>query len=80
MGDFKQFASGMGPAIGKLDGQARPVGLDQAVVTGIAIDLQNTGKALQDIIGILAAAPRRIGEGHTGRGSATPHPRLAARP
>ena len=40
-GDFKEFAPGMGPAIGKPDGGASPVGLDQAVVTGIAVHLEN---------------------------------------
>ena len=58
----------MGPAISKPDGGANPVGLDQTVITGIAIDLQNAGEALQDVIGILAAAVRRISEGHARRG------------
>ena len=62
----------MRPAIGKLDGGADPVGLDQAVIPGVAVDLQDAGEALQNIIGILPAAPGRIGEGYAGRGSATP--------
>ena len=60
-GDFKEFAAGMGAEIRKLDGRASPVGLVQTVVTGIAVDLQNAGEALQNVIGILAATPRRIG-------------------
>ena len=71
-GDLKEFAPGMGPAIGKPDGRASPVGLDQAVVTGIAVHLQDAGEAMQNVIGILPAAPRRLGEGHARRGRATP--------
>ena len=73
-GDLKQFMSGMGPTIGKVDGRASPVGLDQPVTPGIAVHLQDAREALQNIIGILPASPRRIGEGHTG-GAAQPHGR-----
>ena len=47
LGDFKQFAAGMSPTIGKLDGRASPVGLDQALLTGITVHLQEAGEALQ---------------------------------
>ena len=40
-------------------------------------DLQDAREALQNIIGILAAAPRRIGEGHAGRGVPTPRAVIA---
>ena len=57
----------MRPTIGKLDGRASPVGLDQAVIPGVAVrransppdclltllTLQDAGEALQDVIGIL---------------------------
>ena len=66
-GDFKEFAAGVGPAIGKPDGGSSPVGLDQAVVPGIAVrransppdclltllTLQDAGEALQNGVGIL---------------------------
>ena len=84
-GDFKEFAAGMGPATGKLDGRASALGPDLTVIPRVAIhwpamvclqtmkrDLQDAGEALQNVIGILPAAPRRIGEGHAGRGRATP--------
>ncbi len=67
----------MGPTIGKLDNRSSPVGLDQTVVTGIAIDLQDAGEALQNGVGILAATPRRLGEGHARRGCTAPRPIIA---
>ena len=45
-GDFKVFAAGMDPTIGKLSGRTRPVGLNQTVMPSIAIHLQNVGEAL----------------------------------
>ena len=76
-GNFKEFAPGMGPTIGQLNGRARLVGLDQAVVTGITIDLQDSGEAFQYIIRILATTPRRIDEGHARRGRTTLWPIIA---
>ena len=57
---------------GQSDGGASPVWLDQTVATGMAVRLQNAREALRDVISILPAAPRRIGEGHARRGRATP--------
>ena len=73
-GDFEKFAAGMGPATGKPDGRTSTVRLDQTVMPGIAVrransppdcllsllPLQDAGEALQNVIGIMAAAPRRI--------------------
>ena len=44
----------MRPAIGKLYARTDPVRCNQAVVSGIAVDLQNAAKALQDALGMLA--------------------------
>lgn len=76
-GNFKEFAPGMGPTIGQLDGRARPVGSDRAVATGITIDLQDSGEPFQDIVRVLATAPRRIGECHARRVLAAPWPIIA---
>ena len=57
-GDFKEFAAGMRPAIGKPDGGASPVGLDQAVLPGMTIDLQDAGEALKMVS---AYWPLRLG-------------------
>ena len=85
VGNFKQFAVGMGPAIGKPDGRASPIGLDQSVVIGIAVDLRDVGEALQNGVGILPVTPRclageclhsprraRIGEDRACRGGTAP--------
>ena len=63
-GDLDQLAAGMGPAIGKLDARTDPVGCDQAVVSCIAVDLEDAAEALQDAFGMLPAATGGIGEGH----------------
>ena len=45
-GDLDQLAARMGPAIGELDARTDPVRCDQAVVSGIAVDLQNGKRRL----------------------------------
>jgi len=42
-------------------------------------DLQDAREVFQNIIGILAAAPRRISEGHTGRSCPTPRSIIAGK-
>jgi len=63
-GDLDQLAAGMSPAIRQLDVRTDPVRCDQAVVSGISIDLQDAAKALQYPLGMLSAATRGIGEDH----------------
>lgn len=46
-------------------GGGDPVRCDQAVVSGIAVDLQDAAEALQDPLGVLPAPTRGIGEDHT---------------
>lgn len=62
----------MSPAIGQLDDGTSPVGLDETVIARVAVYLQNAREALQNVIGILPAAPRCIGEGHAWRGGTAP--------
>lgn len=54
----------MGPTIGKLD--LLLAVSKQAIVSGIAIDLQDASKAFQDIPGVFSPAPGSIGKGHAG--------------
>src|SRR5690606_7792069 len=63
-GDLDQLAAGMGPAIGKLDAGADAIRRNQAVVSGIAVDLQDATKALQYPFGMLSAPTGGIGEDH----------------
>jgi hypothetical protein len=53
-----------GPAIGKLDAWTDPVRCNQAVVSGIAVDLQDAAKALQYPFSMLPATTGGIGEDH----------------
>ena len=76
-GDLDQFAPSVGPAIGKLDVRTNPVGSYQAVVACIAIDLENAAVALQNPLGMLPTAARRIGEGHAWWSGAAPRPIIA---
>jgi hypothetical protein len=62
----------MCPTIGKPNVRADTVRCDQPVVSGIAIDLQDAGEALQYPFGMNAPATRRIGEGDAGRSTAAP--------
>src|SRR6218665_3096149 len=62
----------MRPAIGKLNVWADTLWRNQPVVSGIAIDLQDTGEALQYPFCMNAPATRRIGEGDAGRSTAAP--------
>ena len=41
-GDLDQLATGMGPAVGKLDARTDPVRCNQAVVSGIAVRRANS--------------------------------------
>ena len=71
--DFLQLAPGMRPAMGDGDRRAAcPGWARQAVVAGIAIQLQDAVKALQNALCILAPTVRRIGEDHTRRISPAP--------
>jgi len=48
------------------------LGIDNPVVAGIAIDLQDALKALQNLHRMVARPSRRIGKGNTGRIVITP--------
>lgn len=63
-GDLDQLAARVRPAVRQLDARPDPVRCDQAVVSGIAVDLQDAAKALQDPFGMLPAATGGIGEDH----------------
>ena len=45
-GDLEQLSARMRPAIGKLDARTDPVSCNEAVVSGIAVDLQDAAEAL----------------------------------
>ena len=61
-GDLDQFAARVRPAMRQSDARTDPVGCDQAVVSGIAVDLQYATKALQYPFGMLPAATGGITE------------------
>src|SRR5690606_1443634 len=67
-----QLAASMGPAIGERNTRTDATWCDQPVVTGIAVHLQDAGKALQYLFGMKATSARGIGEGNTGRRGAIP--------
>ena len=67
---FIEAAADMAPAEGKLDG----IALGQCPVSGIAIDLQDAGEAVEMAEWPLGLAVGRIDIGHTGRITATPRP------
>ena len=62
--DLVKPAPCMGPAIGKLD--LLLAVSQQAIVSGMAIDLQDAGKAFQDIPGVFSPVPGSMGKGHAG--------------
>ena len=64
-GDLDQLAARVSPAICELDGWTYPARCDQAVVSGVAVDLQDAAKTLQDPFGMLPAPTGGIGEDHT---------------
>jgi hypothetical protein len=66
-GDLDQLATGVGPAVCKLDAASRPVMCYQPVVSGIAVHLQDAAEALQYPLGMLPTPPRSIDEGHIRR-------------
>ena len=72
LGHIMQFAAGMGPAIGQRHILRRA--FEQAVVTSISIDLQDTAEAFQNIVCMLAGSSGRIGEGYSGRIITAPRP------
>lgn len=71
-GDLDQLPAGMGPALGELDCGADPIRCEQPVVSGIAIDLQDTAKSPEDALGMLTTPTEGIGEGHARRCRAAP--------
>ena len=54
LGAIRQFPAGMGPAIGQCHVLRWP--FEQAVITSIAIDLQNAAETLQDIVCMLVGS------------------------
>ena len=75
--DLDQFAARMGPAMRELDAGTDPVRSDQAVISGIAVNLQNAAKTLQDPLGMLPAPTVGIGEDHTWWRGTSPGPVIA---
>jgi hypothetical protein len=65
IGWIKELATGVGPAVGQLDGRIIPQ-IKHAVVSGIAVHLQNAAKTLQYIRCVFTRSPRRICKDHTG--------------
>ena len=63
-GDLDQLTARVRPAIGKLYARTDPVRCNQAVVSGIAVDLQNAAKALQYPFSMLPAPTWGKGEDH----------------
>jgi hypothetical protein len=76
-GDLDQLAPRMGPAISQLDTGAGTVGNDQSVVSCMAIDLQDTAKALQYPFGMLPAPAGGICKRHPRRRLAVPRSVIA---
>ena len=66
MGQIKELTTRMGPAIRQLDGCV-VAQIKHAVVSSIAIDLQNARKALQYLRCIFTRSSWCIGKGHTRR-------------
>lgn len=62
----------MCPTIGKPNVRANAVWCDQPVVSGIAVDLQDTGEALQYSFGMEPTPTRSIGEGDTWGSASVP--------
>lgn len=60
--------------MGELDAGSDPVRGDQAVVSGVSVNLQDAAEALQDAVCMLPAATGGIVEGHTRRRRAAPGP------
>lgn len=54
--DVDELAADMRPVLGELDAGPDAVRGDQAVVSGIAVDLQDAAEALQYPFGMLTAA------------------------
>ncbi len=62
----------MCPTIGKPNFRANALWCDQPVISGIAIDLQDTGEALQYSFCMNTSSTRGIGEGHAWWSTAAP--------
>ena len=77
-GDLDQLTAGMGPAIRQLDARTDPVRCDQAVVSGIAVDLQDAAEALQYPFGVLSSPTGGVGEGYARRQCAAPRSVVAS--
>jgi len=76
LGHVVKFSSCVRPTIRQLHVLAGT--LEQAVVTSITIDLQDTTEALQNIIRIFAPTSWCIGKCHTRRGVTAPRPIIAS--
>ena len=74
-GDLEEFTTCMCPAVSQAHILCRP--LEQPVVACIAVNLQGAGEALQDVFGLLAGSPRRVGKSHAWRVFATPRTVIA---
>src|SRR5690606_26642763 len=72
------LSTGMAPAVSKHQRlTAAALWPGEAAVTAVAIDLQDAVKALEDLLAVDAAAPRRIVEHHAGRIGPAPRPIVA---
>ena len=71
--DLAQFSSRMRPTVRKLQWRAAlaaPAG--QSVVSSVAVDLEDAVEAVEEVLGMFAAAPGRIEVDHAGRISSAP--------
>src|SRR5690606_12209530 len=72
------LSTGMAPSVSKYQRlTAAALRPSQAAITAVAIDLQDAFKALEDLLAVDAAAPRRIVEHHAGRIGPAPRPFVA---
>ena len=71
--DLTHFSPAMRPTVRKLQWRAAPAArTGQPIVAGITVDLQDAVEAVEEALGIVAAAPGRIEVDHAGRIGAAP--------
>jgi len=65
--DLVELSPQVAPTVGKRHRPTRPCRRGQLLVGGVAVDLQDAVEAVEQLGGVLAAAARRIGVGHSRR-------------
>ena len=79
--DLAQSPAAMAPAISQPQRRTAPaVRSGQPVVAGIAVDLEDAVEAVEEALGIFAAAPGRVEVDHAGRIGAAPAAVVPGRP